>query len=405
MSFFLKTLRSNIAYRIAHIAPTSFFGDYGCHVRILEEIRALATLGHTSTVFTYPTGDNVREVEILRNPLQRHHPEIRIGSHWGKLPLDAALLGTALAYGLKHKFDIVHAHLHEGALIGRLLAWQQRAPLIFDFQGSLVAEMQDHGFLSPGSIVGHLLDKAERLINRLPNRIITSSYHARTLLSTEFGIPASRVVEICDCVDTNMFIPRTNMPNPAVDSLRAKWGIPPDHLVVGYLGLLAEYQGIPKLLAAAKLVIERFPGCHFLIMGFPGENTYRRQAVELGLQDHVTFSGRIPYKMAPQMLALADIAISPKESETEGNGKLLNYMASGLPTVAFDSPVAREFLASIGTLVSPNEEALADALVYLLQQPEERTRQGELLRCRAEEQFGWNAGAKRIESVYDDLPK
>ena len=105
------------------------------------------------------------------------------------------------------------------------------------------------------------------------------------------------------------------------------------------------------------------------------------------------------------MLALADIAISPKESETEGNGKLLNYMASGLPTIAFDSPVAREFLARIGTLVSPNEKALADALVYLLQQPEERTRQGELLRCRAEEHFGWDAGAKKIESVYDDLLK
>lgn len=405
MSFVINLEVSNIAYRIAHIAPTSFFGDYGCHVRILEEIRALATLGHTSTVFTYPTGDNVRGITIRRNPLQRHHPEIRVGSHWGKLPLDAALLGTTLAYGLKDNFDIVHAHLHEGALIGRLLAWQQRAPLIFDFQGSLVAEMQDHGFLLSRSVLSYLLDKAERVINRLPNRIITSSRHARNLLATEFGVPASRVVEICDCVDTNMFRPRTHMPDLALNSLRTKWGIPPDHLVIGYLGLLAEYQGIPKLLAAAKLVIERFPGCHFLIMGFPGEDTYRRQALELGLQNHITFSGRIPYEMAPQMLALADIAISPKESETEGNGKLLNYMASGLPTIAFDSPVAREFLARIGTLVSPNEKALADALVYLLQQPEERTRQGELLRCRAEEHFGWDAGAKKIESVYDDLLK
>ena len=265
--------------------------------------------------------------------------------------------------------------------------------------------MQDHGFLLPGSGISHLLGKAERVINRLPNRIITSSRHARSLLATKFGVPASRVVEICDCVDTNMFRPRTHMPDLALNSLRAKWGIPPDHLVIGYLGLLAEYQGIPKLLAAAKLVVERFPGCHFLIMGFPGEDTYRREALELGLQNHITFSGRIPYEMAPQMLALADIAISPKESETEGNGKLLNYMASGLPTIAFDSPVAREFLATIGTLVSPNEKALADALVYLLQQPEERTRQGELLRCRAEEQFGWDAGAKKIESVYDDLLK
>jgi glycosyltransferase involved in cell wall biosynthesis len=151
------------------------------------------------------------------------------------------------------------------------------------------------------------------------------------------------------------------------------------------------------------VVVTEFPGCHFFVMGFPGEDTYRRRAAELGLEGHVSFTGRIPYQDAPQMLALADIAVSPKRSQTEGNGKLLNYMAAGLPTVAFDSPVAREFLGVEGSLVAPDAEALAEALLHLLRDPDERTRQGALLRRRAEEHFAWDVGAERIESVYDEL--
>ncbi|HJN38721.1 MAG TPA: glycosyltransferase family 1 protein, partial [Chloroflexota bacterium] len=77
-------------------------------------------------MFTYPTGDNPADVATRRNPFQRHRPEVRVGSHWGKVPLDLALLGTVLGHGVGTHFDVVHAHLHEGALIGRFLAWQQR---------------------------------------------------------------------------------------------------------------------------------------------------------------------------------------------------------------------------------------------------------------------------------------
>ena len=43
-------------YRVLMIAPTSFFADYGCHVRIYEEVRILQQLGHQVTVVTYRTG-------------------------------------------------------------------------------------------------------------------------------------------------------------------------------------------------------------------------------------------------------------------------------------------------------------------------------------------------------------
>ena len=51
----------------------------------------------------------------------------------------------------------------------------------------------------------------------------------------------------------------------------------------------------------------------------------------------------------PLHLGLADVAVSAKRSASEANGKLLNYMAMGLPTVAYETPVSRELLGERGT--------------------------------------------------------
>jgi hypothetical protein len=49
------------------IAPTSFFADYGGHIRILEEIRGLQARGHHITICTYHTGNSVPDVAIRRS--------------------------------------------------------------------------------------------------------------------------------------------------------------------------------------------------------------------------------------------------------------------------------------------------------------------------------------------------
>ena len=66
--------------------------------------------------------------------------------------------------------------------------------------------------------------------------------------------------------------------------------------------------------------------------------------------------GVVPREQNASRLALGDIAAGPKLSATEGAGKLLNYMSIGLPTVAFDTPVSREYLADATSV------ALAPAL-------------------------------------------
>jgi glycosyltransferase involved in cell wall biosynthesis len=172
--------------------------------------------------------------------------------------------------------------------------------------------------------------------------------------------------------------------------------------VVAFLGVLTPYQGVDALLEAVPRVVAAVPGVHFLVMGYPNEDRYRALASEKGLGAICSFPGRIPYRDAARWLALADVAVSPKQSLTEANGKLLNYMSCGLPTVATDTPVNRELLGPLGRYAPVgNTMALADAMVALLRSPDERQTLGAALRARAEQEFSWPALARRLAAVYE----
>lgn len=396
-----------VGHRILKIAPTSFFADYGCHVRIYEETRVLQRLGQEVVVCTYHTGRDPEGVDVRRapraNPLARGEPRyIEVGSNFRKPYYDCLLALKATQVALQIRPTVIHAHLHEGALIGYPLSRLLGVPLVFDYQGSLTSEMVDHGFLRRESPFFNPLHGVEGFINRASSRVITSSQNASDVLLRDFGYPPERVTTLPDSVDTTVFRPRWEQPEAY--AVRQRLGIPEGRCLVVYLGLLAPYQGTGLLLeAAAQLVAEQVP-VHFLIMGFPGEEAYREQAAALGLAGHTTFTGRLAYEDAPRYLAAGDIAASPKISETEGNGKLLNYMAAGLPTVAFDTPVAREILGKLGMYAQVgNETDLAQCLRTLVEDPDLRKARGRELRDRAVSCFSWDTAGRSLVRIYDEL--
>ena len=392
----------NVQHRILKIAPTSFFADYGCHVRIYEETRVLQKLGQRVVICTYHAGRDLPGLDIRRAPGPR---QVRVGSTHHKLYYDILLGLRATSVALAWRPTIIHAHLHEGALLGFPLSRLLGVPLVFDFQGSLTSEMLDHGFIRRDSLLFGPLSRLERLINRGAHRIITSSHNAAGILVNGFSSPPGRVTTLADSVDTDLFQPRTDPAEAAaVRGLRQRLGIPEGRCLVVYLGLLAGYQGTGLLLEAAAQLAALGVPVHFLIMGFPGEDAYRAQAREMGLEGCTTFTGPVPYEDAPLYLAAGDLAVSPKVSETEGNGKLLNYMACGLPTVAFDTPVAHEILGDLGCYAKTGDATdLARALRVLLEDLSLRQQLARRLRARAVSCFSWDAAGRRLVEIYDEL--
>ncbi|MDP9317104.1 MAG: glycosyltransferase family 4 protein [Chloroflexota bacterium] len=393
-----------MAYTVLTIAPTSFFADYGCHVRIWEEVKILKQLGHRVVMTTYHNGDDMPNLEIRRSWDVPWIKRAMIGSSRHKLYCDAALSWRALRVALEVKPDIIHAHLHDGALIGAVLSRLLRIPLIFDYQGSLTGEMLDHGFLKRNSIFYGPTRALEGVINTLPDAVITSSYNAATLLHREWNFPRDRLYTVTDSVNTERFHPFDGSPAWEAERqrLRQELGIPPDRRIVAYIGLLAPYQGTNKLLEAAQQVIAARPDVHFLIMGYPDVLSYRALAQSLGVDSHVTLPGRILYKDLHAYLALGDVAVAPKMSATEGAGKITNYMAMGLPVVTFDTPVSREMLGDSGVYARLGDSAsLAQELIGLLDDPRRARELGQQGRNKAVAEHSWELGGQQIAAIYE----
>lgn len=394
---------TNQPLRILMVTPTSFFMDYGGHVRILEETLALQRLGHQVTIVTYYKGNDVPGLDIRRSASLPWHTDYEVGSSRHKLIFDIYLLVKAFQVAWQVRPHIIHGHMHEGALIGGLLSHLFHIPLVFDFQGSLSSEMVDHGFLKTGSFWHRAVCRLEKFICSLPQATLTSSLRSVRLLENEFGMRPHTIHPLPDCVDSTRFDPAL-FSLTEKNALKQQLGIPLDRPVVAYLGLLADYQGTPHLLHAAAHLKNTDCPAHFLIMGFPHVERYREMANNLNVSEYVTFTGKVPYENAPFFLSLGDVAVSAKMSKTEGSGKVLNYMSLGQPVVAYDTPVHREYLSEWGVYAPEgNMIALAEAIADLLKDTTRRTVLGQHLRQRAAAVYSWQAASENIIALYQRL--
>jgi len=379
------------------LAPTPYFSDRGCHVRIYEEARALRSQGHDVRIVTYHLGRDMPGIPTIRIPRIPWYSRLEAGPSWHKLYLDLLLFFKAVMLIPVFRPQIIHAHLHEGAFIGYFLKRLSGLPLVLDYQGSLTGECIDHGFFGAASRVAGVFRCIERMIDRCADRIITSSGAGTAELVNNWGVPSGMVTPLIDAVDTEVFRPRPHHEG------REALGIPSDSFVVAYLGILSRYQGTDLLLDCIAQLKHDGIQALFLIMGFPDER-YRAEAQARGLSDMIHFTGKVDYAQAPLLLSAADIAVTPKLSPTEANGKIFNYMACGLPVVAFDTPVNREVLADTGTYASYGDaHDLAAKIAALAADGDLRAGLSGQVRDRSVSEHSWDARGNLLSGIYQTV--
>ena len=379
--------------RILMLAPTPYFSDRGCHVRIYEEARALILRGHEVRIVTYHLGRDMAGIPTRRIPLVPWYRKLAAGPSWHKPYLDILLFFTAAAEVRRFRPDLLYAHLHEGAFLGIFLKMLFRIPLLFDCQGSLTTEIVDHNFVRPGSLPYRLFRLIEGFVNSRADLILTSSGPAARDLRECWAVPEDRVRALMDGVDTEEFRPFER------EEVKRELNLPAGVPVAVFLGVLNRYQGIDILLEVVKIIRDRGVPLHFLIMGFPHDE-YQRRAVAEGLSERITFTGRIDYRDAARLLSAGDVALSPKVSLSEANGKLFNYMACGIPVLAFDTPVNREILGDAGVYARLADAAdFAARLAELISQDEVRRDLSEKVRKKAVEEHSWEARGRELEEA------
>lgn len=294
--------------------------------------------------------------------------------------------------------DLIHAHLHEGGLVGFLLKKIFGIPMLFDCQGSLTGELAEHRFIRRGSWLYRGFRFLEGFIVRRADRTVCSAGSSARILIEDFALAAATVTVVADGVDLEVF-----RPDLEVSDLRRRLNLPQDRLIVVFMGVMSEHQGVDLLLEAIGALRADQSMYHFLLMGYPEEG-YRRRANDLGLDNCVTFTGRIEYGRAAEYLNLGDLALAPKMSDSEANGKILNYMACGLPVIAFDNPVNRQILGETGILVpSGDVGAFAEALEKIGRDEALRKRLAVAARERAVADHGWDEAARSLVHLYNEI--
>lgn len=167
---------------------------------------------------------------------------------------------------------------------------------------------------------------------------------------------------------------------------------------------LSEEKGVDVLLDAWKGVVAKLPHARLLIVGHgPLRASLQRQVDEAGLNGTVRFLGELP-DVLPDLQA-SDVFVLPSRSEGLPNA-LLQAMAAGLPCVATRVGGVSELIEDRvnGRLVAPEQvEELAEALVWMFQNPLEAARYRTAARYTVEARFTLERMAESYLSVYKEV--
>jgi glycosyltransferase involved in cell wall biosynthesis len=181
--------------------------------------------------------------------------------------------------------------------------------------------------------------------------------------------------------------------------------------LVGYVGVMGRQEGIDLLLQAARHIL-RDMGRTDVHFGLVGEGTslqeMKKLAMELGISDHVTFTGRVPDREMLEMLNTADVCVNPDVANDMNDkstmNKIMEYMALAKPIVQFDLTEGRHSAGEASLYAARNDpEDLASKIVELLDDRERRQRMGEFGRRRVEEELEWRYEAPKLLAAYAAL--
>lgn len=242
---------------------------------------------------------------------------------------------------------------------------------------------------------------AERATFRVADRVIATNESYRQVAVGRGGVPAERVAVVRSGPRLAQFRPVP--PVPAFKNGRP--------YLVAYLGVMGPNDGIDQLLAAiAHLVhIRGRRDIEFVLIG-SGDLQPKMVSCcrALGLEDCVSFTGRIPDDEVIRYLSTADLCVAPDPkdalNDVSSMNKIVEYMALGKPIVAFDLREARVSAGEGAVYATPNDaSALGERIVELLADPERRRRMGEIGRARFETTLAWEHQRGALLAVYRSL--
>jgi glycosyltransferase involved in cell wall biosynthesis len=330
-----------------------------------------------------------------------------------RFPLEAAAggpAGYAKEYGtaLWHtwrlarkvgKVDVVHACNPPDLLylVAKRLK-RQGARFVFD-QHDLVPELYLSRFNRGEDFLYRAVCRLERKTYQAADVVIATNESYRAVAIERGGKDPDRVFVVRSAPVVERFheVP----PEPAI-----RKGKP---YLLCYLGVMGPQDGVDYALRSLQKLRDEVgrDDWHAVFVG-AGDTFDDMVALskQLGLANQVDFTGRIPDDDLLRYLSTADVCLSPDPlnplNDVSTMNKIMEYMAMARPIVSFELREARVSAGDAAVYAPANDESeFAKQISYLLDNPEERRRMGELGQARVSGPLSWENSRKALLEAYE----
>jgi PEP-CTERM/exosortase A-associated glycosyltransferase len=397
--------------RILHVLDHSIPLHSGYTFRTLNIVRQQRKLGwetcHVTGIKQRGGNDKFEEVDGLRFYRTTQHNSII-----NQVPvLNQIQVVNTLAARLDEvidteKPDLLHAHSPALNGLAALRAGKRHGlPVVYECRAFWEDAAVDHGTSSEGGLRYRMTRALETRVFRAANAVTTICEGLRQEIISR-GVSEQKITVIPNGVDVDSF----HYSEPADAELVRLLGLA-GKTVIGFIGSFYAYEGIPLMLEALPAIAEKNKSVIFLLVGGgPEEELIKRKIEELGLQDKVIVTGRVPHEEVHRYYSVVDVFTYPRLSmrltDLVTPLKPLEAMAQGRLVVASDVGGHRELIedGKTGVLFKADDAAsLASAVCKLLDNRHEWQDLREAGRKFVEQERSWQASVGRYVDVYNRL--
>ena len=374
--------------------------------RVWLECEALTAAGYDVSVVC-PKGKNDPPREVLDGvTLLKYRPYAPGGGAVGFVLEYAysffATAGLVLRARRDGKFEVLQACNPPDIFwpIARWLRRRDNSRFVFDHH-DLCPELYDSRFPDKSALPKRGLLALERATFRTADHVVSTNASYAEIAIRRGSKAAAKVTVVRTGPDPDRLLRRAAV--PALKRGR-------QHLVA-YIGVMGPQDGVDLAIRAASHVVNDLgrKDVSFTFMG-GGDSWEELVALrdELRLQEYVELPGRVPDDTVLEVLSTAAVGLSPDPknplNDVSTMNKTLEYMAFGLPVVAFDLKETRVSAGDAAVYIESGDlAAYARAVVELLDDDAKRTEMGQAGRVRIEEELGWPHQRDAYVGVYDAL--
>jgi glycosyltransferase involved in cell wall biosynthesis len=282
-----------------------------------------------------------------------------------------------------------------------LAALETGIPTVSTVHGYMTFESISKGSLDENSSEASYMKEVEIKAYKGTRKIITVDSRLKDYVKEVSGAEGNAIRNF---IDIHNFKPDQEYR----DQFRDKYGISKEDNVLFVPRRLTKKNGVIYPALAMPKIIEKYPNTKLIYAG-SGEalSEIKKIIEENKLQDNITLLGAIPHEQIKEYYALSDVVLVPSVHsagvEEATSISALEAMGSGSPLVACAVGGLKEIVnhKEDGLLVEEKSvQELADAVNYLLENPEEGQRMAIKARTKIEEEYSHIAAAKKYEAIY-----